>query len=72
MRVSESGNIEFRDNYINGKLEGLSELWSDDGDIQDRSYYVNGKLEGLSEAWFDDGQKLEAFYKGGKQNVIST
>jgi len=68
----QGGQLEYRTNYKNGKLDGLQEGWYKNGQAKYRTNYKDGKLDGLQEAWYANpsiqGGQLEyrTNYKDGK------
>ena len=72
------GQLKYRGNYKNGKLDGLKETFyftSNNnpfvlhGQLESRENYKNGKRDGLYE-WFSENGQLESRenYKNGELN----
>lgn len=62
--VGERGHVK-KCYYVNGKIEGLYEIWDWEQDITNirlRCNYINDKIEGLCEEWNENGQKYKKYY----------
>ncbi|MDY3883902.1 toxin-antitoxin system YwqK family antitoxin [Porphyromonas somerae] len=67
----DGGQIMVRENYKNGKLEGVREWWYDNGQIEQRENYKNGLLDGLLERWNCKGNLIaRGNYKNGKAHGL--
>ncbi len=63
--------LDERENYKNGKLDGLYESFHENNKLAIRSNYKNGKLDGLYEEWWDNGQlATKSNYKNGELNGL--
>lgn len=62
-----SGQQRVETNYINGKLDGLSESWHENGKKASEVNYKDGKQDGLSVEFHENGKKWRKVnYKDGK------
>ena len=62
-----SGQQRVETNYIDGKLDGLSESWHENGKKASEVNYKDGKQNGLSVEFHENGQKWrELNYEDGK------
>tara|TARA_B100001245_G_scaffold213925_1_gene180149 strand:+ start:93 stop:545 length:453 start_codon:yes stop_codon:yes gene_type:complete len=52
-----SGQQRVETNYIDGKLDGLSESWHENGKKASKVNYKEGKQDGLSVGFHENGQK---------------
>ncbi|HIG84114.1 MAG TPA: hypothetical protein EYG40_02135 [Verrucomicrobia bacterium] len=52
-----SGQQRVETNYIDGKLDGLSESWHENGKKASEANYKDGKQNGLSVGFHENGQK---------------
>ena len=67
----DDGQLEFRENYKEGVLDGLVENFYENGQIDMRGNWRNGKEEGLFEWFWDDGKpKSKGNYKDGKKDGL--
>ncbi len=63
-----NGQIEIREVYKNGELEGKRKLWYPSGDVYGIEYYKNGKKEGQSKWYYPNGQlRIREVYKNGER-----
>lgn len=46
-----------KQNFTEGKLEGLTEKWFENGQIQERRFYSQNHKTGKHKAWWENGQK---------------
>lgn len=61
-----SGRQRVETNYIEGKLDGLSESWHENGKKASEVNYKDGKQDGLSLEFHENGQRWrEVNYKDG-------
>ena len=51
----DNGQLQRKDNYKNGKLDGPYETFHDNGQLEQRGNYKNGKMDGLREYFDKDG-----------------
>ena len=64
--VVETHQLQSRETYKDGKLDGLREVWYANGQLKSRETYKDGKRDGLRERWNDNGELVEsATYKDG-------
>ena len=61
----ESGQ-RFIDDFKNGELHGLQEIYGSNGQLESRQTYKNGELHGLFESYFLEGR---AFPQRGTYNM---
>ena len=62
----ENGQLRFRENYKDGKLDGLWEWFHENGQLKSRGNLIDGDLEGLYEIFDEDGKltKTETYKDG--------
>ena len=66
-RYHENGQLKVLYTVINGKREGLHQLWYENGQLNFEFANVNGKQEGLGQWWHENGQlRDEVTYVNGK------
>jgi antitoxin component YwqK of YwqJK toxin-antitoxin module len=62
-----NGEVESKQNYKNGKLDGKSVYWHENGQKREEGSYKNGLADGTTTSWFEDGQiEFTLNYKNGK------
>ena len=67
----DDGQLEFRENYREGVLDGLVENFHENGQIDMRGNWRDGKEEGLFEGFWDDGKlRSKGNYKDGKTDGL--
>ena len=67
----DNGQLAEKANYIAGKIEGLSEVYSLKGVVLKSFMYENGELHGPSRSFNGRGEMLsEGQYKRGKKTGI--
>ncbi|WP_111306751.1 toxin-antitoxin system YwqK family antitoxin [Confluentibacter sediminis] len=67
----KNGQISQKENYKNGKLEGLSVWYSEDNIVIKEFSYSNGELNGPSKIYDAKGQLItEGFYKNGQKDGV--
>ena len=67
----DDGQLEFRENYREGVLDGLVENFHENGQIDLIGNWRDGKEEGLFEWFWDDGKlKSKGNYKDGKKDGL--
>ena len=54
----ENGQLQSRENWKDGKEEGLSEMFWDNGQLWWRRNYIDGKQDGLRESFHRNGNSL--------------
>ena len=65
----ENGIIGEKVYYVQGKVNGLYQLFNEDGTINYEANYINGELEGLSTWYYENGKiHFKSFYKHGLLN----
>lgn len=65
------GKVSSRDNYNNGRLDGLSELYYDNGQLIFRINFKEGREDGLAEFYFENGQlQKKGSYVQGKEDGL--
>ena len=52
----DSGGLLARENYKNGKQEGLAKSYYENGKLHTEENYKNGLLEGLKKVYFESGK----------------
>ena len=66
VRFYESGQLENRTDYRNGKKEGLSEWFWENGNLGQRGHLKAGKKDGLLEMFDGNGEPTRSvIYKDG-------
>ena len=64
-----NGQKEFFAEYLNGKLDGVSQNWSEDGSLISESEYSHGKLHGIWKKYYENGNtKYKAHYFHGQKH----
>ena len=64
--VVETHQLQSRETYKDGKLDGLREVWYANGQLKSRETYKDDKLDGLCEFWYSDGKYMRRVtYKDG-------
>lgn len=64
---------EVESNFINGKINGLGEIWYENGQKNAETNYKDNKKDGLQIIWNENGQKSsETTYKDGEVNGLQT
>jgi antitoxin component YwqK of YwqJK toxin-antitoxin module len=53
--------INFTEEYLNGKLNGISKTYFDDGKIAVEANYVDGHLSGITNSYFNSSSKYNCF-----------
>lgn len=65
----KTGQIEIKENYLHGKLAGISEFWYQNGSKQGELNYSEGKPDGKAISWHANGiKKSEKTWTDGKLN----
>ena len=70
-----NGNMEYKSEYKNGKLNGVTKYWDENKNLISEAIYSNGKLHGLWVSYFENGKiksKVNYYYgsKDGKEEVF--
>jgi antitoxin component YwqK of YwqJK toxin-antitoxin module len=64
-----NGEVESKQNYKNGKLDGKSVYWHENGQKHAEEHYKSGKLDGKTVLWHENSQKhAEIHFKAGKKD----
>lgn len=51
-----NGQLEVREFYWNGKLEGEHKIWHENGQLMSDQIYWDGKPEGKYKSWYENGR----------------
>ena len=66
VRFYESGQLENRTDYRDGKKNGLSEWFWENGNLGQRGHLKDGKKDGLLEVFYENGElRRSVNYKNG-------
>ena len=52
----DNGQLEYKENYKNGILDGLYEDFYENGQLDERGNYKDGKENGLWEKYYENGE----------------
>ena len=52
----DNGQINYEENYKDGKRHGLYKRWYENGQVMYEYNYKDGKHHGLYKRWYDNGQ----------------
>jgi len=64
-----NGKIEYEAEFINGKLDGLSRVWTENGMLISESEYSNGQPHGIWRKYHPNGSLMyEVHYEYGKKH----
>jgi len=64
-----NGNLEFEAEYINGKLDGITQVWLEDGTLYSISQYSNDQPHGFWKKFHPSGKLMfEVNYEYGQKN----
>ena len=67
----KNGQLRYKQNYEDGKIDGLSESYYENGQLEDKANWKDGKEDGLIEVYYENGQlKYKLNYKDGKQDGL--
>ena len=67
----KNGQLRYKQNYEDGKIDGLSESYYENGQLENKENYKDGKEDGLIEVYYENGQlKYKLNYKDGKQDGL--
>lgn len=62
------GRVFSRSEYLKGKLDGASRMWSADGTLTLKAHNQNGERHGPYQSWWDNGVlKEQGLYEAGKR-----
>ena len=65
----QNGNLEYEAEYINGKLDGTSRVWSEDGSLFSESEYSHGQPHGTWKKFHPNGSLMyEVQYEFGQKH----
>ena len=56
VKYYENGQLGMRENYKDGKEEGIFEYYYENGQLNRKSTYKNGKEDGLEESYSQNGE----------------
>jgi antitoxin component YwqK of YwqJK toxin-antitoxin module len=66
LRHNEYGEVSGKENFKDGKLDGVLHAWHRNGQLAQEESYKDGRLDGLSRYWHNNGQLgLVEYYKNG-------
>jgi antitoxin component YwqK of YwqJK toxin-antitoxin module len=72
-KIYDNGQIEWLQQYKDGKSHGLQTLWHENGQKEGEVNYKDGREDGLATKWSENGQKTgEGNYKDGKADGVWT
>ena len=64
-----NGNLEYEAEYINGKLDGISRVWSEDSSLLSESEYSHGQPHGTWKKFHPNGSLMyEVQYEFGQKH----
>ena len=67
----KNGQLNSKENFKDGKRDGLSEWYYENGKLQVKSNYKDGKENGLYEQYDENGQlRYKINFKDGKENGL--
>ena len=67
----QNGAIEFETEYVNGKLDGKSQLWLEDGTLYSISKYSNNQPHGIWKKFHPSGKLMfEVDYEYGQKHGV--
>ncbi|BCO19431.1 hypothetical protein KUC3_22880 [Alteromonas sp. KC3] len=62
-----NGNVSSREDFVEGRRQGVARKWFADGTLAYEAHYQNGIREGYTRSWwFNGNQRSETFYESGK------
>jgi antitoxin component YwqK of YwqJK toxin-antitoxin module len=68
----ENGQPSLKENYVDGKRQGLRKEWWENGQLFLKENLVDGKLHGLREVWYENGQQcVKTNFVDGKRHGLS-
>ena len=66
-----NGNLEYEAEFVNGKLDGKSQLWLEDGTLYSISKYSNNQPHGIWEKIHPNGKLMfEVNYEYGQKHGV--
>ena len=67
----QSGALEFEAEYVNGKLDGKSQVWLEDGTLYSISIYSNNQPHGIWKKFHPNGKLMfEVNYEYGQKHGL--
>ena len=67
----QNGNLEYEAEFINGKLDGTSRVWSEDGNLYSKSEYSNDQPHGVWIIFHSNGVLMhEVQYEYGQKHGV--
>ena len=67
----QNGNLEYEAEFVNGKLDGTSRVWSVDGNLYSKSEYSNGQPHGVWIIFHSNGALMhEVQYEYGQKHGV--
>ena len=67
----QNGALEFETEYINGKLDGKSQVWLEDGTLYSISKYSNNQPHGIWKKFHPNGKLMfEVNYEYGQKHGV--
>ena len=67
----QNGNLEYEAEFVNGKLDGTSRVWSEDGNLYSKSEYSNGQPHGVWIIFHSNGALMhEVQYEYGQKHGV--
>ena len=67
----QNGNLEYEAEFVNGKLDGTSRVWSVDGNLYSKSEYSNGQPHGVWIIFHSNGTLMhEVQYEYGQKHGV--
>jgi len=69
----ESGEVKEKQNWKNGKIQGINTHWYRNGQKKEEGHYIESKMVGLWTLWYENGQKMtQENFEDGKKNGFIT
>jgi len=66
-----NGNLEYKAEFINGKLDGTSKVWLEDGTLYSISKYSNNRPNGIWKTFHPNGKLMfEVNYAYGQKHGV--
>ena len=66
-----NGNLEYETEFVNGKLDGKSQVWLEDGTLYSISKYSNNQPHGIWKKFHPNGKLMfEVNYEYGQKNGV--
>ena len=67
----QNGNLEYEAEFVNGKLDGTSRVWSEDSALYSKSEYSNGQPHGVWIIFHSNGAVMhEVQYEYGQKHGV--